>query len=118
MSNFKWEVFDSDEWNDIAQDFRDKNEAMIKKFFECVQPVIEDVVDRNRYLLYNQSWAEDIVQSVEFDVIKDLDKFDPEKLPFKTFIYTVIKHHVTQEIKELRDKYDPRKFYDSGKEDK
>ena len=56
-----------------------------------------------RSKIFNQTEAEDIVQTVFLKVYSNLDKYDETKASLSTWIYTITRNTVYDYLKEKRD---------------
>lgn len=56
-----------------------------------------------RSKIYNQTEAEDVVQTVFLKVYSNLDKYDETKASLSTWIYTITRNTVYDYLKEKRD---------------
>lgn len=57
-----------------------------------------------RSKIFNQTEAEDIVQTVFLKVYSNLDKYDETKASLSTWIYTITRNTVCDHLKEKRDR--------------
>ncbi|MGN1121826.1 MAG: RNA polymerase sigma factor [Eubacteriales bacterium] len=57
-----------------------------------------------RSKIFNQTEAEDIVQTVFLKVYSNLDKYDETKASLSTWIYTITRNTVYDHLKEKRDR--------------
>ncbi len=86
------------------------DEEIILEYQNGNQKVFKDLVDRYTPSIYGFTWrfidknnAPDIVQEVFIKVWKNLNKFDPLKASFKTWIFTITRNTITDFLRKKKN---------------
>lgn len=71
----------------------DKNRVAEEKFYDKYKKIIEDYLKSKFPKIYNDDF-DDCVSNILIKIFYNLDKYDPEKSSFKSWVLTITKHYM------------------------
>lgn len=77
----------------LIQGVINKNRIAEEKFYEKYKKIIEDYI-KHKLPKVNDEDFDDCVSNILIKIFYSLDKYDPEKSSFKTWVVTITKHYM------------------------